>query len=93
MSGTHWTDRLSDYLDGDLLPAERASLEAHLGTCAECAHVLEELRAVVSRTRGLRDVAPQKNLWSDIERAIASLPQEDGAVIDFSPATRDVSKE
>ena len=53
MSETHWTDRLSDYLDGELPPAERNSLEAHLETCAECARVLEELRTVVSRTRGL----------------------------------------
>ena len=42
MSETHWTDRLSDYLDGGLTPEEHSSLEAHLGTCAECAHVLDE---------------------------------------------------
>lgn len=84
MSETHWTDRLSDYLDGELPPAERSSLEAHLGTCAECTHVLGELRDVVSRTRGLQDIPPRKDLWSGIERAIASLPQEDGRVIDFS---------
>ena len=84
MSERHWTDRLSEYLDGELSPAERSSLEAHLGTCAECAHVLDELKAVVSRTRGLQDTPPGRDLWSGIERAIASLPQEDGQVIDFS---------
>ena len=84
MSETHWTDRLSDYLDGELTPEEHSSLEAHLGTCAECAHVLDELKAVVSRTRGLQDTPPRKDLWSGIERAIASLPQEDGQVVDFS---------
>ena len=90
MSETHWTDRLSDYLDGELPPAERNSLEAHLENCAECARVLEELRAVVSRTRGLRDTSPQKDLWSGIERAIASLPQEDGQVIDFPARLRSI---
>ncbi len=90
MSETHWTDRLSDYLDGELPPAERNSLEAHLENCAECARVLEELRAVVSRTRGLRDTPPQKDLWSGIERAIASLPQEDGQVIDFPARLRSI---
>ena len=90
MSETHWTDRLSDYLDGELPPAQRNSLEAHLETCAECAHVLEELRAVVSRTRGLQDTPPQKDLWSGIERAIASLPQEDGQVIDFPTRLRSI---
>ncbi len=90
MSETHWTDRLSDYLDGELPPAERNSLEAHLENCGECARVLEELRAVVSRTRGLRDTPPQKDLWSGIERAIASLPQEDGQVIDFPARLRSI---
>ncbi len=90
MSETHWTDRLSDYLDGALPPAERSSLEAHLGTCAECAHVLDELRAVVSRTRGLQDTPPRKDLWSGIEAGIASLPQEDGQVIDFSARLRSI---
>lgn len=85
MSETHWTDRLSDYLDGDLSPDERSSLEAHLGSCAECTHVLDELRTVVSRTRGLQDIPPPNDLWSGIERAITSLPQEDGQVIDLSP--------
>lgn len=84
MEERHWTDRLSDYLDGGLLPAERTSLEAHLRTCTECAHVLDELRAVVTRARGLRDTSPRKDPWRGIERAIASLPQEDGRVFDFS---------
>ena len=83
MSETHWTDRLSDYLDGQLPPVERNTLEAHLETCAECSNVLGELRAVVARTRELQDTAPQKDLWKGIERAIASLPQEDDQVIDF----------
>ncbi len=90
MSEAHRTDRLSDYLDGRLPPAERSSLEAHLGTCSECAHVLDELRAVVSRARGLQDIPPRKDLWSGIKRAIASPPQEDGQVIDFPARLRSI---
>ncbi len=84
MSETHWTDRLSDYLDGELSPDERSSLEGHLSTCPECAHVLDELRAVVRRSQGLRDTPPARDLWGGIARAIRSLPQEDDQVIDFS---------
>ncbi len=29
-----WTDRLSEYLDGELADAERVALEAHLASCA-----------------------------------------------------------
>src|SRR5262249_29479167 len=39
-----WTDKLSDFLDGELTPDERAAVEAHLQGCAACATVLEELR-------------------------------------------------
>ena len=31
-----WNDRLSEYLDGELEPAEQRALEAHLAGCAEC---------------------------------------------------------
>ena len=85
MSETHWTDRLSDYLDGELPPDERRALENHLGTCAECAHVLGELRIVVSRAQGLPDAPPRNDLWSSIARVIESLPQEDDRVLDLSP--------
>ena len=44
-----WTDRLSEYLDDELTPDERAQLEAHLATCRECAGTLDELREVVAR--------------------------------------------
>ena len=32
----HWTDRLSEYLDGDLTAGERTALEAHLAPCGVC---------------------------------------------------------
>ena len=31
-----WTDKLSDYLDGELEAADQAAVEAHLRECAEC---------------------------------------------------------
>jgi predicted anti-sigma-YlaC factor YlaD len=75
-----WTDRLSDYLDGELNAAERAELEEHLSGCAECSAVLEQLRQVVARAQGLEDRAPDSDVWSGVAeriRAAASVSDLD----------------
>jgi anti-sigma factor (TIGR02949 family) len=40
-------DEMSDYLDGDLPPEFRASLEAHLAKCPQCWVLLDETRQTV----------------------------------------------
>ena len=66
----HWTDRLSEFVDGELSANERAELEAHLSGCAECRGVLEELRGVVARATALEDREPTRDLWSKVAREI-----------------------
>ena len=61
-----WMDRLSEYVDGELTAEERASLEAHLATCAACRATLEDLRKVVARSRALDGRAPKADLWPGI---------------------------
>jgi anti-sigma factor RsiW len=43
--------RLSDYVDGELAPAERARVEAHLRGCDGCARFGGEFRATVRALR------------------------------------------
>ncbi|MBI5710404.1 MAG: zf-HC2 domain-containing protein [Candidatus Eisenbacteria bacterium] len=62
----HWTERLSEYLDGELPALERASLEAHLAGCAGCARTLEELRVVAARAARLQVRPPGDDLWPGI---------------------------
>jgi hypothetical protein len=66
----HWTDRLSEYLDGDLSAAERRAVEAHLATCERCAGTLVELRAVVAQARSLEAPEPEIDLWPAIARRL-----------------------
>ena len=61
-----WTDRLSEYLDDELTPAERAALEAHLASCVTCADTLTELREVVAAASRLTPRAPDADLWPAI---------------------------
>jgi hypothetical protein len=49
----HVVDRLSLYLDGELAPAARTEVEAHVRGCSACARHLEELAAVDAAAREL----------------------------------------
>lgn len=61
-----WTDRLSEYADGELDAVEVAGIEAHLRDCADCRAVLDDLRAVVARAGTLEDREPASDLWPAI---------------------------
>lgn len=61
-----WTDRLSEYVDGELAAADRTALEAHLATCADCRATVEDLRKVVERAKSLEHRPPTSELWSNI---------------------------
>ena len=67
-----WTDRLSEYLDGELNGAEQAALDRHLETCAACRATLAELRRVVARAQAIDDTPPARELWPGIARRIGT---------------------
>ena len=62
----HWTDRLSEFVDGSLEAGEAMALEAHLAECRECASTLAGLRAVTARAAALEPRAPERDLWPAI---------------------------
>ena len=62
-----FTDRLSDYLDGEELSAtERAAIEAHLAACDACRTTLAELEEVAARASSLPDSGPVADLWAGV---------------------------
>ena len=67
---THWTERLSEYLDGTLSGAERLDCERHLADCPECTATLDELRRVVARAHALENRTPRAELWNGIAARI-----------------------
>jgi anti-sigma factor RsiW len=83
-----WTDRLSEYLDGELQGSERALLEAHLERCDECQETLAGLRRIVMRARSLEDRPPAADLWAGVARRIGAppraLPAHDSRRLSFS---------
>jgi anti-sigma factor RsiW len=69
-----WTDRLSEYLDGELAADEQRAVDAHLRGCAECAAVLADLKRVVARAQqaGAAPRPPSADLWAGIAARIDS---------------------
>lgn len=67
-----WTDRLSEYLDGELDGAERQALEQHLRDCDDCTRVLAELEQVVAIAANAPELPPERDLWAGIAQRIAA---------------------
>jgi Putative zinc-finger len=65
-----WTDKLSEYVDGELPPDERYAVESHLSGCAHCAAVLEDLQRVIARAQSLSSRPPQADLWGGVSARI-----------------------
>ena len=63
---THWTERLSEYLDDELTSAERAACETHLADCEVCRGVVDELRTVIAFAKADPNRTPTTNLWPGV---------------------------
>jgi len=68
------TDKLSEYLDGELEAGEREAVETHLRDCPACAGVLAELRQVVARAQSLTPRPPERELWSAVAERLDAGP-------------------
>lgn len=58
----HVDTDLSAYLDGELAPADRTRVEAHLGSCDRCRARLGELRSTASLMAALPSPRPARSL-------------------------------
>jgi anti-sigma factor RsiW len=79
-----WTDRLSDYLDGELPEDERKAVDGHLRGCASCAAVLNDLKRVVARAASVDARPPQADLWRGIAARLGD-NGEPARVVAFTP--------
>jgi hypothetical protein len=68
---------LHDYVDGAGSPAERATIDQHLATCASCRQLVDDLREIARAVTSLELREPPVRAWSRVERAI-KLEREHG---------------
>jgi len=81
-----WTDKLSDYLDGELPDAERRAIESHLAGCTHCTAVLADLKRVIARAQALEPRPPQADLWGAVAAHIEQ--HSAGRIVAFAPRRR-----
>ncbi len=62
----NWTDRLSEYLDGELSDDEAGALEARLAEDADLRALLDELRAVKKTASSRPDFYAPAELWDGV---------------------------
>ena len=78
MSCADLVRQLSDYIDGTLAPAVRASLEAHLADCDKCHLVLDTTRCTILLFRAAEspclDAERRRALLRRLEKACRSRP-------------------
>jgi anti-sigma-K factor RskA len=61
---------INDYADDALAPAERADVERHLASCAECRALVDDFREIRRVAGSLDRREPPVRAWTRIERAI-----------------------
>ena len=59
-------EHLSDYVDGGLEAATRASVESHLAACAACADVVRDFEQLRAAARTLGPIEPPGHVWLEV---------------------------
>jgi hypothetical protein len=65
-----FSDRLADYLEGELPEVVRAAMESHVDVCASCGALLADLTALRSDAAALPALQPSRDLWAGIAERI-----------------------
>ncbi|GEM_PF-2812023 len=86
MAYTDWAERISAYIDNELLSADRGLVESHLAGCPECAKAVEGLRRLSGLVRALPRVAAPAGLLESVRAAVAPPPR--GRLIGFIARNR-----
>jgi anti-sigma factor RsiW len=66
MNCTDLDERLADYLEGDLQPADRQAVQAHIASCVRCTALVRDLEQIRTAAGQLDELTPSRDLWVGI---------------------------
>ena len=66
MNCTDLDERLADYLEGDLQPADRQEVQAHIASCVRCTALVRDLEQIRADAGRLDELTPSRDLWAGI---------------------------
>ena len=69
---------LGDYVDGRLAGADAQALQAHVATCARCAALAADLRAIRTAAQSLPSHEPGPHVWTALAAAVEAERQPTG---------------
>jgi anti-sigma factor RsiW len=70
MDCTALDERLADYLEGELAPADQRRLESHLASCPRCTALVRDLEQIRIGAAALPELVPSADLWEGVAHRI-----------------------
>ena len=70
MNCTAFDELLADYLEGDLEPAQRLTVETHVASCVRCTALVRDLQQIRGDASELGELTPSRDLWAGIASRI-----------------------
>ena len=67
-----WMDRVSDFVDGELDPTQRALFEGRMAEDEELRRAVLEIESMVGRAASLGPIEPTRDLWPAIKAGITA---------------------
>lgn len=67
---------ISEYIDGELDAAHKATLEEHCAQCADCQKLMKDFQKITSRAKELDPHSPPETIWAKIQEKIPPQEQE-----------------
>jgi anti-sigma factor RsiW len=75
MNCRDYETQIGDYVDDTLDETQRASVEAHLSTCASCRALVADFSVIRATSLTLEAQVPPPDMWKTISAAIEAEPK------------------